>query len=292
MTSPPPATCAVECRNTLGEGCVVDPRDGAVYWTDIEEKAIWRLAPDGAARSFPLPDRAAFILPRRRPGFVIGFADRIALASPDLARFETVRAVEPDLLQTRVNDAAVSPDGGVVFGTFDERDRRPVAALYHLSPGGDLRVLVEGVAISNGLAFSPDGDLLYFADTAEGTVRRFAVGRDLARFDEIAPLCGPDVAPGRPDGATVDAEGRYWNARVWGGAVACITPEGRLDRLVDLPASGPTCVALRSGPVADLFVTTLRTRQTEEQLRATPLAGGLFRVATDATGLPGRVADL
>ena len=250
MTSSPAplATCAVDCRNTLGEGCVVDPRDGAVYWTDIESRLIWRLGPDGATRSHPLPDRAGFILPRRDPGFVIGFADRIAVASADLTTFSTVCAVEADRPQTRVNDATPDPWGGIVFGTFDERDRAPVAALYRLSPDGTLRTLIEGVTIANGLAFSPAGDLLYFADTAEGTVRRFVVGPDFGSFEEVAPLCGPDIAPGRPDGAVVDAAGHYWNARVWGGAVARITPEGRLDRLVEVPAAGPTCVALRSGP--------------------------------------------
>lgn len=287
-----PATCVVDCRNTLGEGCVVDPRDGAVYWTDIESSVIWRLGPDGEARSFALPDRAAFILPRHEPGFVVGFADRIAVASADFTAFRDIRPIEADRPQTRVNDAAVDPDGGIIFGTFDERDRKPVAALYRLSPAGELRQILDGVTIANGLAFSPEGDVLYFADTAEGTVRRFSVGRDLAVFDEIAPLCGPDIAPGRPDGAIVDADGNYWNARVWGGAVACVAPDGRLLRTIELPARGPTCVALRSGPQADLFVTTLRVRQSEDELRATPQAGGLFRIATGATGLPARLARL
>ena len=285
-TSDSAVTCAVDCRNTLGEGCVVDPRDDAVYWTDIESRVIWRLAPDGTSRSFPLPDRAAFILPRRHEGFVIGFANRIAIASEDFTAFRTVCEIETDRPQTRVNDATVGPDGGVVFGTFDERDRAPTAALYHLSPEGTLRRLLGDVTIANGLAVSPDGEVLYFADTAEGTVRRFAVNASMSRFDELAPLCGPEIAPGRPDGATVDAQGRYWNARVWGSAVACITADGRLEQLVDIPAAGPTCVALRSGPDATLFVTT------EEALRATPHAGGLFRIATNATGLVSCLAAL
>lgn len=289
-SSSSPVTCAVDCRNTLGEGCVVDPRDDAVYWTDIESRLIWRLGPDDAVRSYALPDRAAFILPRREPGFVVGFADRIAVASADLTEFRTICGVETDRPQTRVNDAAVDPDGGVVFGTFDERDRKPVAALYRLSAAGQLRKLLDGVVIANGLAFSPGGEVLYFADTAEGTVRRFAVGQDLSCFAEIAPLCGPDIAPGRPDGAIVDADGDYWNARVWGGAVARITPDGKLRQTIEVPARGPTCVALRAGPMADLFVTTLRTRQSEDALQATPQAGALFRIATGASGLPARLA--
>ena len=286
MSVPSPVTCAVDCRNALGESCFVDPRDSAVYWTDIEGRLIWRLAPDGSSCSFALPDRAGFILPRREPGFIVGFANRVARASPDLSEFETICEVEADLPQTRVNDATVGPDGGVVFGTFDEHDRQPVAALYHLSPQGDLKRLLDHVTISNGLAVSPNRQVLYFADTAEGTVRRFAVDETMSRFDELSPLCGRDIAPGKPDGATVDADGRYWNARVWGSAVACISADGRLEQVIELPASGPTCVALGRGPEADLYVTTLRVRQSEEQLQATPQAGGLFQIKTGATGLP------
>lgn len=238
MTITSSVACAVARRNTLGEGCFVDPRDGAVYWTDIEGRRAWRLGSDGASRSYELPDRAGFILPRRGPGFVVGFADRIALAAEDFSTFETVCGVEADRPQTRVNDATVGPDGGVVFGTFDERDRQPVAALYHLSPQGTLRRLLDHVTIANGLAISPDGQALYFADTAEGTVRRLAVNGAKSRFDELAPLCGPDIAPGKPDGATVDADGRYWNARFWGSAVACISADGRLEQVIELPPPG------------------------------------------------------
>jgi L-arabinonolactonase len=289
----PAAECAVDCRNILGESCAHDPRDGSVYWTDIEGHRIWRLPPSsGQAESFAMPDRVAFIRPRARDGFVIGFADRIAVADSRLMAFETVCPVEPDLPQTRVNDAAVDPAGGIVFGTFDERERRPVAALYRLAPDGALSQLLDSVTIANGIAFSPDGALMYFADTPAGTVRRFAVGQGSASFDERAPLCDADVAPGRPDGAIVDAEGCYWSARVWGSCVARISPDGRLLETIPLAAAGPTCVAFAGPELRDLFITTLRTRQTNEELAATPLAGGLFRATVPVGGSPTRLAAL
>ncbi len=94
------------------------------------------MGPDGATTTFSLPERAGFILPRERPGFVIGFASRIAIADPSFTTFSTLAVIEPELPQTRVNDAAVDPAGGVVFGTFDERDRQPVASLYSMAPNG------------------------------------------------------------------------------------------------------------------------------------------------------------
>lgn len=286
------AHCRVDCRNTLGEGCVWDPRDGSLYWTDIQESRILRLGLDGAITTFSLPERAGFILPRERPGFMIGFASRIAIADPDLTTFSTLAVIEPELPQTRVNDAAVDPAGGIVFGTFDERDRQPVASLYRMAPNGIVTHLVGGVTISNGIAFSPDGGTLYFADTPVGIIRRFLVGRGGESLDEINPLAGPDIAPGKPDGAIVDIEGCYWSARVWGGCVVRIDTSGSVVERIDLPTKGPTCVALGGPSLKRLFVTTLRLGHSADELQAVPQAGGLFSAAVSVSGQVPRLAAL
>lgn len=273
MTS---ANCRVDCRNTLGEGCVWDPRNGSLYWTDIEERKIFCLGPAGDVDVFLLPERAAFLLPRQQEGFVVGFASGIALADQQFSRFQRLIDIEPELPQTRINDATVDPFGGVVFGTFDERDRQPVAALYRLAPDGSLLRLLTEVTISNGLAFSPDGEILYFADTPVGTIRRFEVGADFSSFEEVAPLAGAEIAPGAPDGAVVDMDGGYWSARVWGSCLVRIAPDGTPTDRVDLSVKGPTCVALGGADRRQLFATTLRLRHSEQELRTTPRAGGLF----------------
>jgi sugar lactone lactonase YvrE len=286
------AECIVDCRNTLGEGCVWDPRDESLYWTDIESKNILRLSPDHSVTIFPLPERAGFILPRRDPGFIIGFASRIAVADSALQNFNTVCVVEPELPQTRVNDAAVDPFGGLVFGTFDERDRRPAAAVYRLAPSGEFARLLHDVTIANGIAFSPDGATMYFADTLIGSIRRFRVGAGFLSFDEFEPLIASDVLPGSPDGAIVDQEGHYWSARVWGSCLIRIAPDGRVSGRIDLPTRGPTCVALGGRTGRRLFATTLRIRHTDQELDATPQAGGLFVTDVKVPGVQQRLCLL
>ncbi len=286
------ARCVVECGNTLGEGCVWDPRDASLYWTDIEESRVYRLGSEGDTTVFEMPERVAFILPRREPGFVIGFASRIAIADANLHSFVTLTSIEAELPQTRVNDAAVDPAGGVVFGTFDERDRQPVASLYRLAPDGALTRLLDGITISNGIAFSPDRRTMYFADTPVGLIRRFQVEADCRAFQEVDPLAGGDIAPGAPDGAVVDAEGGYWSARVWGGCLVKIDGAGRLAERIDLPTKGPTCVALGGPNLAHLFATTLRVRQSDAELQAAPQAGGLFTTKVAVAGQVQRLALL
>lgn len=284
--------CLVDCRNTLGEGCIWDPRDECVYWTDIEECRIFRWDGKTDPTVFSLPERAAFLLPRARDGFVVGFSDRIVVTSGDFSSFKTIATVEEDLPQTRVNDAVVDPEGGIVFGTFDERDRLPAASVYRLSPEGVLERLFGDVTISNGLAFSPDGAIMYFADTVIGTIHRFAVQPGKFSLSEIAPLASAAIAPGQPDGAVVDAEGNYWSARVWGSCVACISPDGELIEQITLPVKGPTCLVLGGTGLRGLFVTTLRTRHTPAEIAAAPQAGGLFAVEVSIVGCNPRLCAI
>ena len=63
----------VQCKNILGESCFWDPRDKCIWWTDIEGKKIWKLDHKNQSFEFNLPDRAGFILPRKKDGFIIGF---------------------------------------------------------------------------------------------------------------------------------------------------------------------------------------------------------------------------
>ncbi|MDE2911973.1 MAG: SMP-30/gluconolactonase/LRE family protein [Paracoccaceae bacterium] len=280
----------VDCKNTLGECCFLDPRDNALWWTDIDASRIWRLDANLQTRSFVLPGRAGFILPRRKEGFVIGFPDQLCLADGDLTCFTRLHDVEPDLPQTRINDACVDPFGGIVFGTFDETPemdkRRPVGAVYRLGPDGGLTQLFGDVVITNGLAFSPDGTVMYFADTPVRTIRRFRIGPDFSEFDEIEPLAGSHDAPGMPDGGTVDADGNYWSARVWGGCVVRFSADGTPDTRIDLPTKGPTCVTFGGTDLTELYVTSLRRHHSEEELAAADHAGGLFSVRTDTSGIP------
>ena len=277
-----------DCRNALGECCFWDPRDDCLWWTDIERSCVWRMDAGRNAIRFNLPGRAGFILPRQGPGFVIGFPNQVALADQELKVFSRLHDVEPDLPQTRINDAAVDPFGGIVFGTADEtpdmEQRRPVGNVYRLGPGGELERLFGDVVLTNGLEFSPDGQTMYFADTPDGRIRRFRVGADFSEFAEIAPLAGRDAAPGLPDGGTVDAEGNYWNARVWGGCVVRFDAGGQVTARIDLPTKGPTCVAFGGVSLKRLFITTLSVRHTEDELKAAPHAGSIFVADMDIPG--------
>ena len=97
----------LECENLLGESCFFDPRDNTLIWSDIEGKKIWKLNDKNQSFDFNLPDRAGFILPRKKDGFIIGFPKYIAISNPDFSSFEKICDVEISIKQSRINDAKV-----------------------------------------------------------------------------------------------------------------------------------------------------------------------------------------
>ena len=290
------ARCIVDGKNVIGECCFQDPRDDCLYWTDIESCRIFRLSPDGSVEEFVLPGRAGFVLPLREAGFAVGFSKQIAVADGEFQTFRRIADVEPELGHTRINDAAVDAFGGIVFGTFDETPdpgRSPVCGVYRLSPDGRVRHLFGGVAISNGIEFSPDGSVMYFADTDDGNIRRFRINdSEFKDLEELQPLASKDAAPGLPDGGCVDAEGNYWSARVWGYCAVRFTPDGAVSGKVEVPVKGPTCVALGGPEMKTLYVTSLSNNHTEDELAAMPETGGLFAAEVDVPGIQQRQCDL
>ena len=159
-------------------------------------------------------------------------------------------------------------------------------ALYRLDPDLSWQRMVEGVTVSNGLAWSPEGDVMYYACSSARTVWAFASDPDSGTLGERRVFIDTTAQGGAPDGATVDAEGCYWLTLPGAWKIARYDPKGRLMRTIELPVELPTCAAF-GGPGLDvLYVTTSRFNRTEAQLADQPLAGGLFALEVGVKGLP------
>jgi sugar lactone lactonase YvrE len=179
-----------------------------------------------------------------------------------------------------MNEGGCDPDGRFYRGAM-AYDKRPGAALP-ARPGRLVRVVLEGVTISNGLDWSPDGSLAYYHDTATGRVDVFDYDRD-AGLSGRRPLVRIPDEVGRPDGLTVDSEGAVWVALNGGGAVHRYTPRGTLDEVVELPVPQVTACTVGDPRLEELFITTSR-----EGLEpgTDPLAGSLFRAVVGVAGRP------
>jgi L-arabinonolactonase len=276
----------VEAANELGEGIIWSPAHGEVQWTDIHGRRFWAHDPlSGRTRSIPLPDRLGCFAPLGGGVILAGFAGGLELFDLESGVRRPVAAIEADRPTTRINDGKVDRRGRLVFGTMDEHEggARPLGHIWSFGDRG-ARVLASGVRIANSIAFSPDGSRMYFADTPERRIRVYDYDLDSGALsgERVFAATG---APGYPDGSTVDADGCLWNAEWGGGRVVRYTPDGRVDRILHLPATQVTCCAFGGPGLARLFVTTARTGLDVAALAAQPHAGALFAFDVGVTGL-------
>jgi len=284
------ARAVLEAGNRLGEGVLWCPRAQALYWTDIHAATLWRYTPnDGGTRQWQLPERlASFALCETDGWLLLGLASQLAFFQLDSGRLLPIVAVEPGL-PTRINDGVCDRQGRFVFGTLHESAsgevKRRVGGFHRLNADLTLeRLPIEPVAISNSLAFSPDGGTMYYCDSPTRRIQccdYHADGRlgSARTFVELGGIAG------EPDGSTVDADGALWNAQ-WGmSRVVRYRADGREDTIVHLPARQPTRPALGGAALDTLYITSARDGLSAEVLRREPLAGALFAAAVGVRGL-------
>ena len=265
-----------------GEGPVWSPRWGGVRWVDMLAGDVLSLAGDGAVGRVHVGEVAAALRPRRQGGAVIGVERGFALEDAD----GTVTAL-PEVWADagmRMNDGACDPDGRFYCGSMAYDRRRGGGTLYRLAPDGSVTSVLDGVTISNGLDWSPDGDRAYYNDTATQQVAVFDYDRD-AGLSGRRPFVAIPEDLGWPDGLTVDAEGGVWVALNRGGAVHRYAPDGTLDEVVELPTPWVTACTLGGERLDELFITTTREKVPPGE---DPLAGSLFRAEVGVAGQPVR----
>ena len=280
------AELVLDCRAAHGEGITWSARNQRLYWVDIDGRAIWRFDPHGGeAVRWPTPDRVAAVAERRGGGLLVATAGGLAFVDGETGALDPVAEIEEDVPNTRLNDGRCDRQGRFLIGGIDEVDLEPISAVYRVDP--DLRVtrVIADVRCANSICFSPDGRTMYFADTPQRLI--WAYDYDIAAGLPANRRVLYDFAdePGKPDGSTVDAEGCLWNAEWNGRRVVRITPDGRLDRVIDVPVYNPTCVVFGGRALDTLYIITSRQLMTEAQLDADPLSGSLFAVRPGVGGI-------
>jgi sugar lactone lactonase YvrE len=279
----------------LGERPVWDAPARGLIWVDINAGQLHRYSP-GTGRDTVLVDLGPGVpvgaaAPRRLGGYVLAAADGFRLTELGWAGgLEAREPVRPAGMgaDLRFNDGACDPAGRFWAGTV-ARDRRPGAgALYRLDGDGTITLMRSGVTESNGIGWSPAGDVMYFVDSGEARPRVRAFGYELASGTIGAgrDLIAFGPGEGIPDGLAVDAEGCLWIA-LWGGSqVRRYSASGALLDAVELPVSCPTCPGFGGDGLRDLYVTSAWEGMDGAARAAEPLAGHIFRIACATGGQP------
>ena len=273
----------------LGESPVWDGRLDRLYWIDIDRRLVHRTDPAaGIDEVRELDGRPGSIALTADPDRLLVSIEH-AVADLHWSTGELSRRVEIEApsMTGRMNDGRPDRSGRFWVGSMDQSaDGAGTAGFLHrIEPDRSFQTMETGVGVANGLAFSPDGTVMYWADTRRLTVWAYDYdvetgGRRNGRvFLDFADL------PGKPDGACVDESGCYWVACVYGWAVLRATPEGDIDRVIELPVEKPSMPAFGGPGLDTMFLTSISTGGSKPAEPGQPLAGALLALDPGVRGV-------
>ena len=276
----------LDLGSRLGEGPLWDHRIDRLAWVDILSGFVHLTDPEsGVTTTIPVGTDVGAIALHGETGYLLAIRQGFAIL--DGARVEVVNEVLEAEGQ-RMNDGALDPIGRFVAGSITS-DRTPTGSLYVRDLDGGVRTLFGGVTVSNGLAWSADGDRLFYVDSERQSIDVMDYDVDSGSVSGRREWATVPEAVGIPDGLTIDAEGCLWLA-LWGGSkVLRYSPDGRVMGEVHLPVARVTSCAFGGPDLDRLFITTAAVGASAED-PPRPHDGALFVVETGATGVPSVVA--
>ncbi len=284
----PAVDLVLDAGALLGECPVWDIAAGVLYWVDIDGRAVHAFDPAADTdRVWPLAVRPSTIAKTRDPRRLLVAAENelawLNLDTGELASWVTLEEAQDGV---RLNDGRCDPAGRLWIGGMyvPTSAMRFDALLHRVEPDGTFATVRDEVGCANGLAFSPDGTVMYWADTLHNIVWAYDYNVDTGEQHNERVFLDFDPLPGRPDGACVDETGCYWIACVGGGAVARITPSGDVDRVVEVPVIRPTMPAFGGPNLDTLFITTIGVRDPDHD--GPGAHGGVFAFDPGVAGLP------
>lgn len=278
-------------RDQVGESPLWSVAGQALWWVDIEGRQLRRLqAATGEVTSWTTPERTGCIALHAQGGLLAAMETGLFHLQPQAdgsLASERLAGVDHAHADMRFNDGRTDRSGRFWAGTMvrDMSLASPAGALYRFTADGLRTVLPGGLITPNGLAFSPDNRTMYLSDSHPSVQRVWAF--DLA--EDGTPhhrreFIDMNRHPGRPDGAAVDTDGAYWICANDAGLVHRFTPDGRLDRSIDVPVSKPAMCAFGGPDLRTLYITSIRPPVPPPGQEA--LAGALFATRPGAQGLP------
>ncbi len=277
-------------RAQLAECPLWEPREQALYWVDIDGRALHRRRMDGSDQeTWKLPAEPGCIA-RAADGLVLAMRTGIFHFDTGSGRLRQLAAAPYDTSVQRFNDGRCDAKGRLWVGTIHEPRDGPHATLYCFE-NGRLRDAGLHVTVSNGLAFAPDSKTMYHADTKAHVVRAYpfddasgSLGTPRV-LHQFAAERGPAYG-GRPDGAAVDQDGNYWIAMYEGGCLLQLSPSGELLDKRLLPVRCPTMPAFGGEDMQTLFVTSASHGRSAEELAQFPQSGQVLSMRAPCCGRP------
>ncbi|MCM2681359.1 SMP-30/gluconolactonase/LRE family protein [Echinimonas agarilytica] len=274
---------ALKIDAKLGECPRWDEQTQTLFWVDIDNFRLNQFDPKtGTNKVLQLDEEIGCFALREKGGFVAGLRSGYVTIDSLEGGITPIADPEADKDWQRFNDGRCDAAGRFIAGTLNPRKDAYSGHFYSLDQG-TVKKLVGENWTSNGLAFSPDSKTLYYSDTPQHKIFACDYDLDTGTVGESRIFAEFPLGWGRPDGASVDADGNYWSALYGGGRVVQLNPQGEIINTIAVPAKNPTMVAFGGSDLKTLYITTTKAGS-EEEAEQYPLSGSIFAVEVEVAG--------
>jgi xylono-1,5-lactonase len=272
----------------LVEGPRVDERD-RLYFADVQLGGLYRRNPDGKIETLIAGRKYIGGIALNHGGGLV-FCGKGGLIAWD----ETTGALRDIVTQwqgkpLQFNDMTADSQGSIWAGSFGydvfahPRPNPAPGTLFRIDPPDAIIPMWDGIELSNGLGFSPDGKLLYHSDSGTDTVFVYHVAADRTLKDRRPFARLPN---GVPDGLAVDVEGGIWVAAAMGSEVVHFRSDGTLEYRIAVPLIMPSSVVFGGRDMRDLYIVTGDERYFGDDPVPPPSRATIYRTRVPIPGLP------
>jgi L-arabinonolactonase len=258
----PTVDCILHQPVMLGETPFWSQAEQALYWINCEpHPALQRFDPaTGQNKVWGMPERIGAVALTESSGIIVALASGVFAFDRDTGGLAPLANNEAAHLV--LHEGKCDRQGRFWIGSLDQgflNTGHATGAVFHRLDDGHLSVMIRGIEIvTNGLAWSPDGRRMYWADSR--TQEIFVADYDVETGTPLNQRLFAKIeeSAGLPDGAAMDVLGGYWIALFQGGALRRYTPDGTIDREVQLPISQPTMPAFGGRDYRTVYLTSTR----------------------------------
>lgn len=275
---------AVPGADFLAEGPHWSENRQRLHFVDILAPAVITSDPETGRRDeTELPELVGCVVPRASGGFVVATETGVKTLSEDGA-LSVICEPEADMPGNRFNDGKCDRQGRFWVGSLAINTAPGQGNLWRVDADGSAHLMDRGFHISNGLGWSPDDRTMYFTDSGTREILAYDFDAASGGISNRRTFVSFDEGKGVPDGLAVDADGFVWVACWDGWSVVRFDPDGKVDRVLNLPVPRPTSCAFGGADLSTLFITTARIRLSSQVLAEAPMSGSVLAINAGVKG--------
>lgn len=278
----------------IAEIPIWDEREQALLWIDMLKPAMYRWDfRTKRTTTYTTPDMPSAFALRASGGILLATRTHLGAFDPASGRFEPWVQPEPEPINF-LNDGRCDRRGRLWIGSGSFGMQEPTGMLHRFTADRALQTVERGVCLSNSLAWSPDNKRMYYGDSTRGEIWAYDFDIEAGVMSNKRVFARVPAERGIPDGSVCDTDGFLWSCEFdmskpiarTSGHIVRYDPDGRIERMVEVPTCRPTAVTF-GGPNFDiLYCVSSRFHMTAVEHARQPASGAVLAIDAGVKGLP------